>query len=157
MATARLLAVRASEPTCTATAASPANIRPDAVKVLASTSVGTAPPPTARVSRKQTTPSATDAMAAIATATASRDSRAITPEATSSAWPESSSARLLRTTTRIVIRPEKNAPRAPARQALNPSAVERSRAGPKIRDRAGFAPRVRARSVRSWGSGKTIA
>ena len=65
--------MRASAPSWAATAATPANIRPEAVKVAAIVSVASAPPPTATVRRKQTTPSATEATTAMRIATARRD------------------------------------------------------------------------------------
>jgi hypothetical protein len=157
VATAMLEAVRASEPSCAATAATPANISPEAVNVADRTRVATGSPPQARVTRKDTTPTAIEAMTAMRTATASRLDRASTPEASSSACPESSSARLLRITTSTAISPEKNAPSCPARHALKPSAVMRSRAGPKTSDSAGFAPSAVESAARSWGSGKIQA
>ena len=58
---------------------------------------------------------------------------------------------------KMAIRAAKNAPSVPARQALNPSAVDRSRAGPKIRLRAGLAPSVIDRCARLARSGNTHA
>ncbi len=91
----------------------------------------------------------------MARAVASRVGRLITPEASSSACPESSCARVLRVTMRMAMIPAKKAPSMPARHALKPSAVMRSRAGPKMRLRAGLAPTVIASSARSACSGKT--
>jgi len=147
-------AVRDSEPTCAAIAATPANINPDAVKVAPSVIDAATSPPNRIVTVEETIPSATDARPAIATATARRACLPMTPEAKSSARPESSSARLFRTTIRIAISAAKNPPSAPARQALKPSGVERSRAGPKMRLRAGLAPTVMANSARLAASGK---
>ena len=57
---AMLLAERASEPSCTATAATPVNINPDAVNVAANNREGTTAPPTAMVTKKHTRLTATE-------------------------------------------------------------------------------------------------
>ena len=153
--TARVFAARASEPTCAATTPTPANSRAEAVKVADSMIEFATPPPNAIVTSAETTPSSRAAMAASATATAGRASRPITPEATSSARPESSSARELRTTMKIAMSPAKNAPSAPARHALKPTAVVRSTGLPKIRAIAGLAVTLSCRICWASGSGNT--
>jgi len=56
---------------------------------------------------------------------------------------------------KIAISPEKNMPRAPARHALNPSAVVRSTGLPKMRAIAGFAVTFSWRIRWASGSGNT--
>lgn len=60
----------------------------------------------------------------------SRAYRPTTAEASSSARPESSSARVCRVTVKTAISPAIRARNPPSRHAVNPPAVERSKAGP---------------------------
>ncbi|MFC6360307.1 hypothetical protein ACFP54_14555 [Luteococcus peritonei] len=105
------------------------------------------------MSSQLTRPSASEAMAARPTATASRAWRPSTPEASSSACPESSWLRELRTTTRIAISPANIEPSIRARQALKPSGVIRSRAWPKTRPSAGLMPRL----IESWARSAVVS
>ena len=58
-------------------------------------------------------------------------------------------------TVRIDLSAVKNPASASERQALNPSTVARSKAGPKMIPRAGFAPTATASAALSCGSGKS--
>ncbi len=100
-------------------------------------------------------PSMSDPISPMAVPVMSRLSRPRTPEASSSACPESSCARVARVTAKIAPRAARKPPSARLRQELNPSTVARSRAGPKIRPRAGLEPIAAARPARSASVGNT--
>jgi len=77
--------VRASEATCAVTAATAANMHPDAVHVAARTALVANSPPASTVAMVATIPRIALAMIAMARATPKRVSRPITPEASNSA------------------------------------------------------------------------
>ena len=153
--TAIEFAARASDPSWAVTPATAVNIHPVTVNVAPISSETPGLPPHRIVTRLAIRPRASDPIRAIPVAAISRLARPRTPEASSSACPESSCPRVARVTAKIAPSAARNPPSARLRQALKPSTVVRSRAGPKISPRAGLEPIAAARPLRSASVGNT--
>ena len=93
---------------------------PTAVNAAPSASAPVKASPVATTASITTSPSATSAIAATSSAAASGAWRPTTPAPTSSARPVSSSARVWRTTIRMLMRPASASAIPPSRQATSP-------------------------------------
>ncbi len=131
------------------------NIQPVAVKVAPISNDTFQLPPHNAATVPETRPRIRDATIASPTPASSRLARPRTPDASSSACPESSWARVARVSVKMAPSAVRKPPSARLRQASKPSTVEMSKAGPKIRPSAGLAPIAAASAARLCWLGKT--